>query len=340
MLEVLKCRHSAFGRRRRRRSIWRSATCIARSSWTRTSPSRGRRWPTASRFARTRGMAPPAEAGAEADGRGARSALELDPTLADAHASLGRHRRSHAGDCRGGHPLARARRSSSIPGSPSRHKHRSRAVICFERHAEALAAMPTVGAARSAVDADPHRAWATRTTSRASTRSRSFYYRMAIELDPRFDGAHTDLARSLEALGRFDEARAAVRGRTAACRRRRRARPSGWRISRRRRGTTAEARRILDELTAARAHARRIRVGDRRAAREPRRRGRGIPLAGGGDRGEGDGTDPAPRPSTARSDPQRSAIPATRPPSRARERHGVMELHPSPARRASKRDRP
>jgi tetratricopeptide (TPR) repeat protein len=33
------------------------------------------------------------------------------------------------------------------------------------------------------------------------------YYRKAIELDPRFDGAHTDLARSLEALGRFDEAR-------------------------------------------------------------------------------------------------------------------------------------
>ena len=34
------------------------------------------------------------------------------------------------------------------------------------------------------------------------------HYRMALELDPRFDGAHTDLARSLEALGRFDEARA------------------------------------------------------------------------------------------------------------------------------------
>jgi tetratricopeptide (TPR) repeat protein len=30
---------------------------------------------------------------------------------------------------------------------------------------------------------------------------------MSIELDPRFDGAHTGLARSLEALGRFDEAR-------------------------------------------------------------------------------------------------------------------------------------
>ena len=34
------------------------------------------------------------------------------------------------------------------------------------------------------------------------------YYNMAIEIDPRFDGAHTDLARSLEALGRFDDARA------------------------------------------------------------------------------------------------------------------------------------
>ena len=30
---------------------------------------------------------------------------------------------------------------------------------------------------------------------------------MALELDKRFDGAHTGLARSLEALGRFDEAR-------------------------------------------------------------------------------------------------------------------------------------
>src|SRR5207244_6367660 len=35
-----------------------------------------------------------------------------------------------------------------------------------------------------------------------------FHFRMAIELDPRFDGAHSGLARSLEALGRFDEARA------------------------------------------------------------------------------------------------------------------------------------
>src|SRR5262249_38400508 len=33
------------------------------------------------------------------------------------------------------------------------------------------------------------------------------YYQKAVELDPRFDGAHTDLARSLEAVGRFDESR-------------------------------------------------------------------------------------------------------------------------------------
>ena len=34
------------------------------------------------------------------------------------------------------------------------------------------------------------------------------HYRLSLELDPRFDGTHSGLARSLEALGRFDEARA------------------------------------------------------------------------------------------------------------------------------------
>jgi tetratricopeptide (TPR) repeat protein len=43
-----------------------------------------------------------------------------------------------------------------------------------------------------------------------------FHYRMSIELDPRFDGAHTDLARALEMLGRFDEARAAYAPRATA----------------------------------------------------------------------------------------------------------------------------
>ncbi|HEU5310705.1 MAG TPA: tetratricopeptide repeat protein, partial [Candidatus Eisenbacteria bacterium] len=79
------------------------------------------------------------------------------------------------------------------------------------------------------------------------------YYRKAIELDPRFDGAHTDLARSLEALGRFDEAQ--------------REYEEGRRLSggvagptfglghlEASRGNVDKAREILRELTEARAH--------------------------------------------------------------------------------------
>ena len=77
-------------------------------------------------------------------------------------------------------------------------------------------------------------------------------YRMSIELDPRFASAHTDLARSLEALGRFDEARAAyetgrrLSGGIAG--------PSfGLAHLEAAAGNVTEARRILDELTTARA---------------------------------------------------------------------------------------
>ena len=79
------------------------------------------------------------------------------------------------------------------------------------------------------------------------------YYTMALEIDPRFDGAHTDLARSLEALGRFDEARAQydegrrLSGGVAG--------PSfglaNLDISM---GNVDAARRTLEELTSARAH--------------------------------------------------------------------------------------
>jgi Flp pilus assembly protein TadD len=78
------------------------------------------------------------------------------------------------------------------------------------------------------------------------------HYRMAIELDPRFDGAHTDIARALEALGRFDEARAAyeegrkLSGGVAG--------PSfGLAHLEAAAGNEAEARRILAELTEARS---------------------------------------------------------------------------------------
>jgi tetratricopeptide (TPR) repeat protein len=75
---------------------------------------------------------------------------------------------------------------------------------------------------------------------------------MAIELDPRFDGAHTDLARALEALGRFGEARASYEeglrhsGGVAGA-------SFGLGHLEAAAGNTAEARRILAELTAARA---------------------------------------------------------------------------------------
>ena len=75
---------------------------------------------------------------------------------------------------------------------------------------------------------------------------------MSIELDPRFASAHTDLARALEALGRFDEARAAyeagqrLAGGIAG--------PSfGLAHLEAAAGNVQEARRILDELTTARA---------------------------------------------------------------------------------------
>jgi tetratricopeptide (TPR) repeat protein len=78
------------------------------------------------------------------------------------------------------------------------------------------------------------------------------YYRKAVELDPRFDGAHTDLARSLEALGRFDESRREyeegrrMSGGIAG--------PSfGLAHLEANSGNEAEARRLLEQLIAARS---------------------------------------------------------------------------------------
>jgi tetratricopeptide (TPR) repeat protein len=79
------------------------------------------------------------------------------------------------------------------------------------------------------------------------------YYRKAIELDARFDGAHTDLARSLEALGQFDESRREyeegrrLSGGVAG--------PSfGLAHLEASSGNEAAARAILHELIAARSH--------------------------------------------------------------------------------------
>src|SRR6185503_10224185 len=92
------------------------------------------------------------------------------------------------------------------PGLASAHHQLGRLYYCTERHAEAQAEM------LKALSLDPLSMIIHTTVGDAYYYAREYersveYYRKAIELDPRFDGAHTDLARSLEALGRFDEAR-------------------------------------------------------------------------------------------------------------------------------------
>ncbi|MEP6692123.1 MAG: protein kinase [Gemmatimonadaceae bacterium] len=195
-----------------------------------------------------RGMAPPAEAVAEASSAAYR-ALELDPSLADAHASLGIIL-THSGKLREGiRELEQALELN--PGHAMAHNVLARALVSFERHAEALVAV------QKSVSLDPlsslfHTGLGDAYYFARDYEKSAFLYLMSIELDPRFDGAHTDRARALEALGRFDEARAEYE--------------TGRRLAGAAAGATfglghleaasgneTEARRILGELTAARA---------------------------------------------------------------------------------------
>ncbi len=196
-----------------------------------------------------RGMAPPAEANAEARAA-ALKALELDESLADAHAALGGskvHERDFAGAVR-----AHRRAIELNPGLALAWYTLGRVLYCTEHHAEAQRAM------LKALSLDPLSMLIHTTVGDAYYYSREYeksvvYYTMALEIDPRFDGAHTDLARSLEALGRFDEARAQydegrrLSGGVAG--------PSfglaNLDISM---GNVDAARRTLEELTSARAH--------------------------------------------------------------------------------------
>jgi serine/threonine-protein kinase len=196
----------------------------------------------------TRGMAPPAEATAEATAAADR-ALELDPSLAEAYGTLGTIR-CHTGDLAGG--IRSLRKAIELnPGLARAHTALARALYSFERHPEALAA------AQTSVRLDPLSSFIRTTVGDAHYYAREYeksvlHYRMAIELDPRFDGAHTDLARSLEALGRFDEARTEYEeGRRLSGGV---AHPSfGLAHLAAASGDGPEARRILAELTAARS---------------------------------------------------------------------------------------
>ena len=196
-----------------------------------------------------RGMAPPAEASAEAEAA-AMKALQLEDTLAEAHAALGAVR-VHQGDLAGAiRSLERAIELN--PGLASAYYWLGRVLYCSERHDEAERAMLT------ALSLDPLSMLIHTTVGDAYYYARDYeksvvYYRMALEIDPRFDGAHTDLARSLEALGRFDEARfqyeegRRLSGGVAG--------PSfGLAHLEASMGHADIARRMLEELVAARAH--------------------------------------------------------------------------------------
>ena len=194
-----------------------------------------------------RGMAPPAEANAEARAA-ATKALELDESCAEAYAALGNLQgqlRDFAGATRS------LRRAIELNGGlAAAHYWLGRVLYCSERHAEAQQAM------LRALSLDPLSMLIHTAVGDAYYYAREYeksvvYYRMAVELDPRFDGAHTDLARSLEALGRFDEARAQyeegrhLAGGVAG--------PSFGRAHlEASMGHEREARRMLDELVASR----------------------------------------------------------------------------------------
>ena len=195
----------------------------------------------------TRGMAPAAEAAAEATAA-ARRALDLDPFLADAHVSLGVVQ-MHTGDLHGG--IRSLRHAIELnPALALAHNMLARALSSFERHEDALVA------AQTSVSLDPLAVMLHTILADVYYFARQYEkavvsYRMAIELDPRFASAHTDLARALEALGRFGEARTAyetgrrLSGGIAG--------PSfGLAHLEAAAGNVAEARRILGGLTTAR----------------------------------------------------------------------------------------
>lgn len=245
-LELLRSRHSYFaaspqavemGLRHARRALELDPNLAA--AWSALADCHA--------FRAIRGMAPPAEAFAEGTAA-ATKALELDPSLADAYEARGVIL-SHSGDLAGG--LRALQKAIELnPGLAPAHHRLGRVLYSYERHQEAIAAM------NKAVSLDPLSMLIRTGAGDAHYFAREYeksviHYLMALELDPRFDGAHTDLARSLEALGRFDEARAEyeegrrLSGGVAG--------PSfGLAHVEAASGNTAEARRILTELTEAR----------------------------------------------------------------------------------------
>jgi tetratricopeptide (TPR) repeat protein len=148
-------------------------------------------------------MAPPTEANEQAR-TAAMKALELDDSVAVAYAALGNVAAQEM-DLQGA--IRHLEHAIELdPATTGAHIALGRLYYCTERHSEAAATM------LKALSMDPLSMIIHTCVGDAYYYAREYqrslvYYLKAVELDPRFDGAHTDLARSLEALGRFDEAR-------------------------------------------------------------------------------------------------------------------------------------
>ena len=151
-----------------------------------------------------RGLAAPAEAAVKAL-QAVNTALEIDPNLADAHASRGTLL-THTGQMAEG--LRSLEKAIELnPGHAAAYNLLGRALYSYERIPESLVAI------EKSLSLDPLSMLVYTGAGDAYYFAREYeksvvHYRMSLELDPRFDGTHTGLARSLEALGRFDEARA------------------------------------------------------------------------------------------------------------------------------------
>jgi len=162
---------------------------------------------------------PPAEAFPKAKAAASR-ALELDPALADAHASLGYVRRLFDWDWRGAEAAFREALRLN-PSHAAGHRWYGQFLSGMARHDEA------VREATQALELDPLSISIHTAVGDVLFYARRYeeaigYYRKALEMDPEFQSGHSDLARALEFKGSVDDAireyEAAIRlaGRTEA----------------------------------------------------------------------------------------------------------------------------
>jgi serine/threonine protein kinase/tetratricopeptide (TPR) repeat protein len=146
---------------------------------------------------------PPAEAFPRAKAA-ALKALEIDPDLAEAHASLGFVRRFFDWDWPAAErSFARALRLN--PAYATAHRWYAQFLAGSGRHAEA------VREAELALELEPLSIIIYTAVGDVLFYARRFdeaigYYRRALELDPEFLPGHSDLARALEHSGRIEEA--------------------------------------------------------------------------------------------------------------------------------------